>query len=177
MHLWVAHCWRRGCLERLLGYRVWWRRSALHGTWGIVAQVHGTHLIGELLRWRRGRRGHVVVWGLWRLSISCRSSWWRRVSLWMCSILLDVWIVLTGHWRWRHTGSRGNWLHHTCWWSVEHLRRPPIVPIVWLCRTSSKSALVAPHPWLGLGVRGCSNITLLTHVDGMTVTVFSCLGE
>lgn len=51
------------------------------------------------------------------------------------------------------------------------------MPVKGLCRTSPKATLVAPHPWLGLGVRGCSNITLLTHVDGMTVTVFSCQGE
>lgn len=43
------------------------------------------------------------------------------------------------------------------WW--------PIMPIERLCWTRAKPTLVAPHPWLGLGVGGCSNITLLTHVE------------
>lgn len=51
------------------------------------------------------------------------------------------------------------------------------MPIEGLWRTSSKSTLVASHPWLGLGVRRCSNITLLTHFDGIAVTVFSCQEE
>lgn len=54
----------------------------------------------------------------------------------------------------------------TCWWSCERLRRSSIVPVEGLHRTGPKPALVAPHPWLGLGVRGCSDVTLLTHVDG-----------
>lgn len=32
--------------------------------------------------------------------------------------------------------------------------------------SGSKPALVAPHPGLCLGVRGCSDVTLLAHVDG-----------
>lgn len=51
------------------------------------------------------------------------------------------------------------------------------MPVERLCRTSSKSTLVAPHPRLGLRVRGCSNITLLAHFDGTAVTVFSCQDE
>lgn len=51
------------------------------------------------------------------------------------------------------------------------------MPVQGLGRTTPISTLVAPHPVLGLGVRGCSNITLLTHVDGTTVTVFSCQAE
>lgn len=66
------------------------------------------------------------------------------------------------------------WKYFTCLWSGECLRWSPVVPIEGLCRTTPKSTLIAPHPWLGLGVWGCSNITLLTHFDGPTVTVFSC---
>ena len=62
----------------------------------------------------------------------------------------------------------------TCRGSGEPLRRPTIVPVKGLRRTSSKSTLVAPHPGLGLGVRGSSHITLLTHVDGTTLMIFSC---
>lgn len=40
------------------------------------------------------------------------------------------------------------------------------MPVEGLHRAGPESALVAPHPWLGLGVRGCSDVTLLTHVDG-----------
>lgn len=32
--------------------------------------------------------------------------------------------------------------------------------------SGSKPTLVAPHPGLCLGVRGCSDVTLLAHVDG-----------
>lgn len=96
----------------------------------------------------------------------------------MCAVLLDIWIVLTGRCRWRHPSCRGDWcLHHTCWWTVECLRRTPIVPIEGLCRSSSEPTLVAPHPGLGLGVRGCSNITLLTHLDGMLLSSHARINE
>lgn len=55
----------------------------------------------------------------------------------------------------------------TRWRSCKRLRWSSIVPVKGLHRTSPESALVAPHPWLGLGVRGCSDVTLLTHVDGL----------
>lgn len=69
------------------------------------------------------------------------------------------------------------WFCSTCWWTVECLRRTPIVPIEGLCRSSSEPTLVAPHPGLGLGVRGCSNITLLTHLDGMLLSSHARINE
>lgn len=51
------------------------------------------------------------------------------------------------------------------------------MPVEGLRRTRSESTLICPHPWLGLGVRGCSDITLLTHDAGMSLTVFSCQDE
>lgn len=50
--------------------------------------------------------------------------------------------------------------------SVEGLRWSSIVPVQGLWGAGPTSTLVAPHPWLGLGVWGCSHVTLLTHVDG-----------
>lgn len=43
----------------------------------IAAQIHSTHLVGQLLCWGRGLRGHAAVW---RLSISSRSCWWSRIT-------------------------------------------------------------------------------------------------
>lgn len=40
------------------------------------------------------------------------------------------------------------------------------MPVQGLRGAGSKPTLVAPHPGLCLGVRGCSDVTLLTHVDG-----------
>lgn len=51
------------------------------------------------------------------------------------------------------------------------------MPIERLSRTGTKSTLVAPHPWLGLGVWGCSNITLLTHSDGMLLSSHARMNE
>lgn len=41
-----------------------------------------------------------------------------------------------------------------------------VVPVQGLRGTGSKPTLVAPHPGLRLGVRGCGDVTLLAHVDG-----------
>lgn len=54
----------------------------------------------------------------------------------------------------------------TCWGSRERLRRTSIVPVQGLRGTGSKSTLIAPQPGLCLGVRRCSDVTLLTHVAG-----------
>lgn len=48
------------------------------------------------------------------------------------------------------------------------------MPVEGLRGSGSKSSLIAPQPGLGLGVRGCSDVTLLTHVAG---AVCSCQGE
>lgn len=50
-------------------------------------------------------------------------------------------------------------------WSVV-LRVWSVVPVQGLRGTGSKPTLVAPHPGLRLGVRGCGDVTLLAHVDG-----------
>lgn len=47
------------------------------------------------------------------------------------------------------------------------------MPVQRLRGTGPKPTLVAPHPGLCLGVRGCSDITLLAHV----VAGFSCQDE
>lgn len=47
------------------------------------------------------------------------------------------------------------------------------MPVQRLRGTRPKPTLVAPHPRLCLGVRGCSNVTLLAHV----VAGFSCQDE
>lgn len=65
-------------------------------------------------------------------------------------------------------------MHLTCRWS---LRWTPIMPVEGLHRARSESPLIGPHPWLSLGIRGCGNVTLLTHFAGTAVTVFSCQDE
>lgn len=64
-------------------------------------------------------------------------------------------------WQWiyRNFGCRLE-KSFTRWW-----RRSSVMPIEWLCGTRAEPTLEAPHPWLGLGVGGCSNITLLAHVE------------
>lgn len=81
----MSHGWGRGGLEWLLG----WGRGggclrALHGPW-TISEVHGTHLIGELLCWGRALVGHAVVGGLKWLSIRR-----GRVALRVSSVLLAV---------------------------------------------------------------------------------------
>lgn len=61
----------------------------------------------------------------------------------------------------------------TCWWSIKSLRWSSIMSIEGLGRGSSKSTLVPPYSRLGLGVWGCSYVTLLAHSDGTAVTVCS----
>lgn len=39
-HLWLTHYWRRGSLERLLGYRACLRRRAVHGTLGYTIKKY-----------------------------------------------------------------------------------------------------------------------------------------
>lgn len=65
----------------------------------------------------------------------------------------------------------------TCSRSCERLRRTSVVPVQGLCGSGSKSALVAPQSGLRLGVRGRSDVTLLTHLAADSRCALVITGE
>lgn len=81
-------------------------------------------------------------------------------------------IIPAGTQQVNRTWNRGHFSYSTvtrfstCGGSRERLRRTSVVPVQGLRGAGSKPTLVAPHPGLCLGVRGCSDVTLLAHVDG-----------
>lgn len=98
--------------------------------------------------------------------------WWRHASSWRNRWFHCTW----GRKQAPHERHKSRFLKHLQWIYMSFgckleksftwlWRWSSIMPIERLCWTRAKPTLVAPHPWLGLGVGGCSNITLLTHVE------------
>jgi len=62
----------------------------------------------------------------------------------------------------------------TCRWGREGLLLAPVVPTIGvLAGPRAEAGRVAPHPGLGLGVRRCGDITLLTHVAWLGLSLSS----